>query len=120
MNPKELQGAWKAVRIEQQGSFVSGEAAQTLKYIFKDNQVAAMVESHKKTRAGIICLGGTQTPKTLDITLTEGPQSGEKVLGIYEVEVDCLTLCVSDERPTSFSGAGKAVLELRRERPSQP
>ena len=91
-----------------------------MKYIFKDNQVALM-ESNKKTGAGTIRLDATQTPKTMDITLTEGPQSGKKVLGIFEVEVDCLTLGVSEERPTSFSGAGKAALiELRRERPNQP
>ena len=89
-----------------------------MKYIFKDNQVGVM-ESHKKTRAGIICLDATQTPKTMDITLTEGPQSGKTVLAIYEVDSDCLKLCVGDERPTSFSGAGKAALiELGRERPN--
>jgi len=62
MNPQELQGALKAVRIEHHGSFVPEEAAQTLKYIFKGNQVALM-ESHKKTGAGTICQVRPRRPR---------------------------------------------------------
>jgi len=55
----------------------------------------------------------------MDITLTEGPQSGKTVLAIYEVDSDCLKLCVGDERPTRFSGTEKAALvELTREGPN--
>jgi uncharacterized protein (TIGR03067 family) len=120
MDLQQLQGAWKAVGIEHEGNSVPEEVAQMLRYIFEDDQVGLM-ESDNKTGGGTIRLDATQIPKVMDITLTEGPQSGKTVFGIYEVDWDSLRLCVADERPTSFSGAGKAALiELRREKRNQP
>jgi uncharacterized protein (TIGR03067 family) len=35
----------------------------------------------------------TASPKTMDLTFTEGPQTGKTALGIYKVEGDTYRLC---------------------------
>src|SRR4051812_15003898 len=109
-----LQGAWRAVRIEKGGTPVPADIAGTVRYLFDGDRVTLM-EGDQKAGEGNIRLAPTTDPKAFDFTATEGPQQGATVLGIYQVDGDALTMCLGDERPSRFSGAGEAALvELTR------
>ena len=50
----------------------------------------------------------TKSPKTIDMTMTEGPSKGKVMLGIYEIEGDTMKACFDPEgkkRPTEFKSA---------------
>ena len=50
-------------------------------------------------------LDPSKSPKTIDMTLTEGPNKGAIMLGIYEIDADTLKACFDPQgktRPTEF------------------
>ncbi|MGH9721340.1 MAG: TIGR03067 domain-containing protein, partial [Bryobacteraceae bacterium] len=59
-------------------------------------------------------------PKTLDLTFTAGPEKGNTSLGIYELDGDDWTICLTTRdgrRPKKFAaapGAGHALETLKR------
>jgi uncharacterized protein (TIGR03067 family) len=109
-----LQGTWRAVRIETGGSLVPAEIATTVRYAFDGDRVR-FLEGDQPAGEGFIRLDPEADPKAFDFTATAGPQVGTTALGIYRVEGNSLTMCLGEERPTTFSGAGKAALaELSR------
>jgi uncharacterized protein (TIGR03067 family) len=114
MNLDQLQGTWRAVRIETGGSPVPAEIAATVRYIFDGDRVQLM-EGDDPAGEGVIRLAPEADPKEFDFTATAGPQAGTMVRGIYHVGGDMLTMCLGRERPSRFSGAGEAALvELTR------
>lgn len=53
-------------------------------------------------------LDPSKSPKTIDMTLTEGPNKGAVMLGIYEIDGDTLKACFDPQgkkRPTEFKSA---------------
>jgi uncharacterized protein (TIGR03067 family) len=120
MEMQHLEGAWKAVKIEVGGKSVPAESVETLRYVFQADKVA-LWERDKKTGAGTVIVDSTKKPEAIDVAMTEGSEEGKTVLGIYEIAGNTMRMCLGPERPTKFSGAGKAALvELRREKPNQP
>ena len=56
-------------------------------------------------QVGIQKIDPTKSPKTIDVTMTEGPNKGAIMLGIYEIDGDTLKVCFDAEvkkRPTEF------------------
>jgi uncharacterized protein (TIGR03067 family) len=50
----------------------------------------------------------SKSPKTIDVTMTEGPSKGTVMLGIYEFDGDTLKVCFDPQgkqRPTEFKSA---------------
>jgi uncharacterized protein (TIGR03067 family) len=50
-------------------------------------------------------LDPSKSPKTIDVTMTEGPNKGMVMLGIYEIDEDTLKVCFDPQgkkRPTEF------------------
>ena len=64
-------------------------------------------------------LDPSKSPKTLDAAVTEGPNKGGVILGIYEISGDTLKVCFDPEgkkRPTQFktlSGSQTLVVHKR-------
>ena len=53
-------------------------------------------------------LDPSKSPKTIDVTVTEGLNKGAVMLGIYEINGDTLKVCFDPEgkkRPTEFKSA---------------
>jgi uncharacterized protein (TIGR03067 family) len=53
-------------------------------------------------------LDPSKSPKTIDVTMLEGPSKGTVMLGIYEFDADTLKVCFDPEgkkRPTEFKSA---------------
>ena len=50
-------------------------------------------------------LDPSKSPKAIDVTMTEGPNKGAVMLGIYEFDGDTLKVCFDPQgkkRPTEF------------------
>src|SRR5262249_26183745 len=59
----------------------------------------------KVVQAGTQKIDPSKSPKTIDVTMTEGPSKGAIMLGIYEIDGDTLKVCFDREgkkRPTEF------------------
>jgi hypothetical protein len=63
-------------------------------------------------------LDPTKTPKTVNVTIGQGPQKGDTYLGIYSLEGDTLRISLdllSQSRPKDFDGGeGKLVMSCKR------
>jgi uncharacterized protein (TIGR03067 family) len=73
------------------------------------------------TYKGTVAIDPTTTPKTLDLTFTEGPEKGDTCPGIYEFDGGTWKICLAvgrTERPTAFAtkaGSGLVLETLKRE-----
>jgi len=62
-----------------------------------------------------------QDPKAIDVIADGGPSHGKRVLGIYKIENDKLTLCMADPdqpRPREFKaekGSGHTLMVFTRQ-----
>ena len=57
-------------------------------------------------QVGTQILDPSKSPKTIDVTMLEGPHKGTVILGIYEIDADTLKVCFDPEgktRPTAFN-----------------
>src|SRR5262249_17050280 len=59
----------------------------------------------------------TKRPRTIDVTMTEGPSKGAMMLGIYEIDGDTLRVCFDSQgkrRPTEFGSGSGSFLNVHR------
>src|SRR5207249_874334 len=80
---KELanfQGDWKLVSAERDGK--PDESFKGYHSIIKGNQLTG--KQGDMTMTSTIKIDPTRTPKTIDVTLVDGPDKGKTRLGIYE------------------------------------
>ena len=104
---KKFQGTWTFASVEAGGK--EEPAAQ-----FKGMTLTFEGDKHTVKKGDEVIQVGTQkldpskSPKTLDVTVAEGPNKGAVMLGIYEISGDTLKVCFDPEgkkRPTEFKGA---------------
>jgi uncharacterized protein (TIGR03067 family) len=116
----KLQGTWKIVSVERAGK--EKEQPKDSVSVLTGNKFATK-SGDKVVRAGTLKVDPTQTPKATDVTYTAGPDKGQTLRGIYELDGDTWRICYSgpgDERPKGFpEQAGKAhlILVLKRAKP---
>jgi uncharacterized protein (TIGR03067 family) len=115
---ERIQGAWKAVHIEEQG--ITSPPDDVLKRTPPTLSVAGnnvTWKGHSRDRAspiefnGRVYLDPAKQPKTIDFFYLG--KDAKPMLGIYRLENDTLTLCWNieprepDDRPTEFATKGK-------------
>ena len=114
---KELEGNWKLLRQEYKGKLVPG-VDQTKEGLFiEDGKILWTVDGKDRGRQkGELTVDPTAKPAALDVAITRGSAIGKKLLGIYELKGDKLTICWGeageDKRPQAFdtkTGAGRGV-----------
>jgi uncharacterized protein (TIGR03067 family) len=118
-NNEPFQGKWKFVSIVANGTTVPSDqfekAVVTItgnKRVLKDGDEVKSVATYK--------VDPTKTPKTIDISVSEGILKGKNMKGIYEFSGDTVTINVTldgDERPTDFSSkadSGRLLQVFRR------
>jgi uncharacterized protein (TIGR03067 family) len=119
---KAFEGEWRFVSIQADGNDLPAETFKTSRLICKGRDFTAI--NPDGTSRGTFSLDATKSPKTIEITVTEGPEKGEKFVGIYELKGDTYKLCgsfKSKERPRAFEskpGSGQVfeVLERHKEK----
>ena len=111
---KKFQGTWKVERVEAEGKEIPIDSFKGMTVTFEGDKYTVKVGDEVIQRA-TQKLDPSQSPKTLDGTVTEGPHKGTVILGIYETSADALKVCFDPEgkkRPTEFKTASGSQTTL--------
>lgn len=110
---KRLQGTWQAAGFVIDGKELAAKDREALKLVIKGTR-GTFTRDDKQVH-GTYALDEAASPKTIDITLADGPDKGKKKLGIYEIKDGVLRLCVGPvggKRPTKFESAADSGVWL--------
>jgi uncharacterized protein (TIGR03067 family) len=109
---KKFQGVWTFESIEAGGKKDTSDELKTLTLTFAGDKYTVK-KGDEVIQVGTQKLDPSKSPKSIDVTVTEGLNKGAVMLGIYEIDGDTLTVCFDEEgkkRPTEFkSPAGSQV-----------
>ena len=113
-------GTWKIESVEVDGNKPGAEVFKDWKLVIKDDQFT--FHDGKMTTKGQFKVDVTKKPKTIDITFTDGPEKGQTLIGIYELEGDTYKVCLSmnKDRPkelASKAGSGHILEVFKRQKP---
>jgi uncharacterized protein (TIGR03067 family) len=115
---EQLQGRWQIVALQIDGRDVSKDSFVDAKIIIDgDNYATAGMGA---SYSGKILLDPTSHPKKFDVNFSDGPHAGKASLGLYMLDQDQWTICISFagyERPADFRTlpqSGHALETLRR------
>ena len=105
---KALQGSWKAVALEAGGMPLPKELVPDFTYtIAADGKATGKMA--KTEYAATMTVNPKSDPKTIDNVHESGPQKGKKQFGVYKLEGDKLTVCMTApgaavaDRPKDFT-----------------
>ena len=104
---KKFQGTWTFESVEAGGKEVPAAGFKGITVTFEGDQYTVK-KGDEVIQAATQKLDPSQSPKTLDVTVAEGPNKGAVMLGIYEISGDTLKVCFDPEgkkRPTQFKSA---------------
>ncbi|HEV3299060.1 MAG TPA: TIGR03067 domain-containing protein [Planctomycetaceae bacterium] len=115
---KKFQGTWTFESVEAGGKKLPADQFKGITVTFEGDKYAVK-NGDEVVEAATQKLDPSKSPKTLDAKLTDGPNKGAVILGIYEISGDTLKVCLDPEgkkRPTKFkaeSGAQTLVVHKR-------
>jgi uncharacterized protein (TIGR03067 family) len=106
---RKFQGTWTFESSESGGKkFPAGEL-KSLTLTFEGDK-HTVKKGEEVVQVGTQKLDPSKSPKSIDVTMTEGPNKGAVMLGIYAIDGDTLKVCFDPQgkkRPTEFkSGPG--------------
>ena len=102
---KKFQGTWTFESVEAGGKKLPPDLFKDMTVTFEGDHYSVKMGS-KVVEAATQKLDPSRSPRTLDATVTEGPNKGSVILGIYEIDGDTLKVCFDPEgkkRPTAFT-----------------
>lgn len=119
MNPdlKKLQGAWNIVSLEMDGRKYPPGGSQI---VIHGDQFTSL--NMGAEYSGELAVDAAANPKAFDLLFQEGPEKGNRSLGIYELDGDTWKICLGltgKTRPMRFvssPGTGHALEILKREK----
>ena len=100
----KLTGTWTAVSIEHDGKKASEEDAKKVKLTVKGEHYT--LQTRDQMIEGTHKLDATKKPKQIDAMRTKGPDAGQTLKGIYELDGDTFKACFAPagkDRPTEFA-----------------
>jgi len=119
---KRHEGTWSVTSSIYDGQPASEDLVRSIKRIVEGDH--AVWERDGKRFAGTtIELDPAREPKSIDVIPDGGRNRGERVLGIYKLDGDKLTICMADPgkpRPKAFQadkGSGCTLRTFTREKP---
>jgi uncharacterized protein (TIGR03067 family) len=121
---RSMEGTWGFRSLEVDGSAMP-EAMLANSRLLIDGDRFRM-ESPEADYEGIFTIDVEQSPHHIDIDFVEGPEAGNRSMGIFQLEGDRFTIClglVGARRPERFAttrGSGHALEELVRVEHARP
>lgn len=104
---RKFQGAWTLESSVTGGQEIPRDQLKGFIVIYEgDNHTVKMGD--KVIQVGTQKIDPSKSPKTIDVTMIEGPNKGAVMLGIYEIVGDTLKACfdpLGKKRPTEFKSA---------------
>jgi uncharacterized protein (TIGR03067 family) len=117
---EKQQGTWVAVSFRRDGQDTPQEIVRTITRTVEGEHVVWKRDG--KSFAGTaLVLDPGQDPKAIDVIADGGPSRGKRVLGIYKIDSNQLTLCMADPdqpRPREFKaekGSGHTLMVFTRQ-----
>lgn len=110
----QFKGTWDITGFEAPGG--PPEMKGTFTFDGKDLAIKAGEQDHK----GTVALDSSKTPKEIDVTPGDGPDTGKIMKGIYSLNKDELKICLARtgrDRPKTLDGkpdAGSFMVTLKR------
>jgi len=104
---KKFQGAWTFESCEAGGKKLPIDALKGVVLTFEGDK-HTVKKGDEVIQVGTQKIDPAKSPKTIDVTMTEGPSKGTVMLGIYEFDGDVLKVCFDPQgkkRPTEFKCA---------------
>jgi uncharacterized protein (TIGR03067 family) len=101
---KKFQGTWTFESVEAGGKKAPADEFKGVTITFAGDKFTVK-KGDELIQAGTQKLDPSKSPKTIDVTMTEGLNKGAVMLGIYEIDGDTLKVCFDEEgkkRPTEF------------------
>jgi uncharacterized protein (TIGR03067 family) len=119
---RDIQGAWRIVEAEGNGEMKPIDEIDILKIQIDEHHLWAVRATGSDPKLKF-SLDPQQSPKAMDLTVTEGNDAGKVRPGIYRLEDKRLKLCLNifgdpGHRPTDFrtkEGDGAVFVTLERE-----
>ena len=117
---KKYEGTWQVISLEVDGNQAAEENAQKITVTNEADGKWAIEVEGKVVARGTSEIDPTKKPKAVDLTVTEGENSGKTALGIYEFGDDTRKVCLAQpgqERPSEFAapeGSGHVLAVLKR------
>jgi len=114
----KLQGTWDIVTLEIDGSPMAEGMIRGAQIVVEGERFTTVAMG--AAYGGRIELTSSKKPKEMDLIFEEGPEKGNRSLGIYEIDGDRWTLCLTvtgRTRPKRFAtapGSGHALETLKR------
>ena len=103
----KFQGTWTFESSKTGGKELPAGSLKGLILIFEGDK-HTVKKGDEVIQVGTQKLDPSKSPKTIDVTMTEGVNKGAVMLGIYEISRDTLKVCFDPEgkkRPTEFKSA---------------
>ncbi|HEX3151464.1 MAG TPA: TIGR03067 domain-containing protein [Gemmataceae bacterium] len=105
---KALEGSWKAVALEAGGKPLPKESVPDFTYVISvDGKATGKMPKGEYSATAIV--NPKKDPKTIDNVHESGPHKGKKQFGVYKLEGDKLTVCMTapgaaeTDRPKDFA-----------------
>lgn len=109
-NNEPFQGKWKIVSVIVNGEKVASDQFEKA-VVTVTGDVRLLKDGEEVKSKATYKVDPTKTPKTIDISVSEGVLKGRNLKGIYEFSKDTVTINVTiegDERPTDFTCTEKS------------
>jgi len=111
---ERFQGTWMLESLEIGGMKMDTKMFKDVRLILEGDKFTH--KEGKEPAHGTFKVDVSKKPKTIDITFTDGPEKGNTILGIYELDGDSYKLCIDvakkDVRPTKFESKKGTMLVL--------
>ena len=117
----ELGGEWSLVSGERDGQALPAALVEGATRVTKGDETTVMVGGQLFMKA-TFTIDPTKKPKTIDYTITDGPNKGKKQLGIYARDGDTVTFCFAlpgKDRPTDLTAkadSGRTLSAWKRDK----
>jgi uncharacterized protein (TIGR03067 family) len=101
---RKFQGTWTFASSVTGGEELPADHLKMFLVIFEGDK-HTVKKGDEVIQVGTQKLDPSRSPKTIDVTMVEGPHKGTVMLGIYEIDADTLKVCFDPEgktRPTEF------------------